>query len=152
MPRDVGNLTDGILIRDIFIYGSLKPGEKYAHIAREAGRHNRREGFIDGFALYHLEPEGYPAIVPDASGGRVYGWLLLYPEVDRALALLDDFEGLQDTPPPYTREQVTVYLREQCSSTETAWVYVYARLERLQQPGALHVPSGRWTGSAFTRK
>jgi gamma-glutamylcyclotransferase (GGCT)/AIG2-like uncharacterized protein YtfP len=148
MPESLA--PDTGVTRSVFVYGTLKPGEKYAHVAEAAGAFRHREGYVDGFVLYHLEPEGYPAIAPsplgaNPSGRRVFGVLLTYLDITTALSLLDDFEGLHDSPPHYVRQHVSVGPRG-----EEAWVYTYARLERLQHPGASAVPSGVWTGVALT--
>ena len=56
--------------------------------------------------------------------------------------------ALPISPPLYTREQATLTLDgpDSLNGAEevTAWVYVYARPERLRAPGARVVPSGDW--------
>lgn len=55
----------------IFVYGTLKPGLRYRYLAERAGAFFERKAYLDGFDLYHLDPENYPALV--RGGGRVYG-------------------------------------------------------------------------------
>ena len=112
--------------RAVFVYGTLMPGERYEAVAQAAGEALSRErATLSGHLLYDLRPEGYPALV--AGGNRtVHGWILMYSaeQWPAALAHLDDLEGLHLTPP------------------------LYARLERLEQPGCVAVLSGDWTAVA----
>jgi gamma-glutamylcyclotransferase (GGCT)/AIG2-like uncharacterized protein YtfP len=86
---------------------------------------------------YHLEPEGYPAIVPGPS--RVYGGRLSFANMERALELLDELEELHLMPPSYRRETVRVEPMGQL-----AWVYVYNL--PLPRSGASLVKTGLWLG------
>ena len=56
-----------------------------------------------------------------------------------ALTLLDEFEDCYIDPPLYEREVMQVGPRD-----TLAWVYVYAKHDRLTQPGARLVANGRW--------
>jgi len=128
----------------VFVYGTLMPGERNAGVAEEVGTPaTREEATLNGYALYDLRPEGYPGLI--VGRGQVRGWLLHYaPEHwPGALASLDELEGLHLRPPLYGR-----HLAEALTSggeTKQAWVYLYARPERLNAPGATAVPSGHWT-------
>lgn len=128
-------------IRSVFVYGTLMPGGSNAHIAALGGPFGVREAYVEGFALYHLEPEGYPAMVPGE--GRVYGVLLDYDQdaIDKALGYLDELEGVNEKPPYYRR--VTV---QALPMDEPVWTYLYDRPQRLSQPGARLVAEGRWQG------
>lgn len=128
----------------VFVYGTLMPGERNAHVAALGGPFRAQRAVLRGFALYHLSPEAYPALVPGPPEAQVRGQLLSYtPEAWReALPFLDDLEGLHDTPPLYTRQLVTLHLEG--GAQAPAWVYVYARTGRLGQPGAVAVPGGDW--------
>ncbi|WP_424951065.1 gamma-glutamylcyclotransferase family protein [Deinococcus sp.] len=128
----------------VFVYGTLMPGERYEAVARAAGTPEGQEpATLEGYALYHLHPEGYPALV--AGGGRVRGWLLHYdPAVWlAALVRLDDLEGLHLHPPLYSRTLAAA--STQAGESRLAWVYLYARTARLQHSGCLAVLSGDWT-------
>lgn len=134
---------DEALLHTVFVYGTLMPGELNAGVAGAAGEPLQRErATLDGYALYHLRPEGYPAL--RAGEGTVQGWLLHYSAEQWPAALhhLDELEGLDLTPPLYTRERAQAQTEQ---GLRAAWVYLYARTERLAQPGCQLVPSGDWT-------
>lgn len=120
----------------VFAYGTLQPGQRYAHVAQRIGLVDTEPATLSGFVLYHLEPEGYPAIVPGS--GTVTGTALTFADIDRALPLIDQLEGCDQSPPLYIREVHTV------NPAGATWVYVYNRVERLHQPGATHLPGGTW--------
>lgn len=129
----------------VFVYGTLMPGERNAHVATLGGPFVARPAALPGYRLLHLDPEAYPALQPGEPGEQVAGYALTY-EPDAwaaALPFLDALEGLDEEPPLYTRERVQ--LRLEGGQTQAAWVYVYARTERLQGPGVTHLPEGRWT-------
>lgn len=129
-------------LRSVFVYGTLMPGERNAHVAGEPQGFTAQAARLPGFRLFHLSPEGYPGVV--RGEGDVSGWVLTYaPEAwARALPFLDHLEGLDETPPLYTREQVRVRLED--GSEAASWVYVYARPERWRQPGVTEVAGGDW--------
>ncbi len=126
----------------VFVYGTLLPGERNAHVA--ARGFTARPATLRGFTLHHLHPEGYPALSPGPADAAVRGAVLTYdPRAwEAALPGLDDLEGLHDTPPLYTRQLAS--LQVDGGEALTAWVYVYARADRLRAPGASVVPSGDW--------
>ncbi|WP_353543810.1 gamma-glutamylcyclotransferase family protein [Deinococcus xinjiangensis] len=127
----------------VFVYGTLMPSERNAHVARAGGPFTATRAILQGYQLLHLYPEGYPAIIPSL-GQQVSGYALTYdPAVwPAALPFLDRLEGLDEVPPLYSREEVT--LTTDLGEILPAWVYVYARTERLNQAGASPVPSGDW--------
>lgn len=135
--------TSSSLPCSVFVYGTLMPGERNAGVAEEAGAPTgREEATLNGYTLYDLRPEGYPGLI--AGTGQVRGWLLHYaPEQwPAALAALDELEGLHLHPPLYDR-----HLAEALTAggeTRPVWVYLYARPERLNEPGAAAVSSGDW--------
>jgi gamma-glutamylcyclotransferase (GGCT)/AIG2-like uncharacterized protein YtfP len=122
-------------VTKVFVYGTLKPGGRYHHIAQGAGAFTSQKAYLENFVLYHLEPEGYPAIIP--GHGTVYGYVFDYEAIQEALLMLDKLEAIHDNPPEYTREQVVVQ-----PQNELVWVYVYSKLERLKT--AQLVESGDW--------
>jgi gamma-glutamylcyclotransferase (GGCT)/AIG2-like uncharacterized protein YtfP len=119
----------------VFVYGTLKPGGRYHHVAQGAGAFTFEKAYLENFVLYHLEPEGYPAIIPGS--GQVHGYVFAYKDIERALVMLDQLEAVHDVPPEYTREQVVAK-----PMNELVWVYVYARPTRLQI--AQLVENGEW--------
>jgi gamma-glutamylcyclotransferase (GGCT)/AIG2-like uncharacterized protein YtfP len=126
-------------IRSVFVYGTLMPGGSNVHVAERGGPFTVREAYVQGFVLYHLEPEGYPAMVPGE--GRVHGVLLDYDpsDIGAALVHLDALEGVAEEPPYYRRAIV-----EALPMLEPVWTYLYARPQRLKQPGAQRIFTGRW--------
>ncbi|MFK7602887.1 gamma-glutamylcyclotransferase family protein [Deinococcus sp. SM5_A1] len=129
----------------VFVYGTLMPGERNAHIAAQGGSFSARPAALPGHRLLHLWPEAYPAVVPGDGGDVVRGFALTYTPADWpvALSFLDELEGIDEAPPLYTRQQVTLTLED--GKKVPAWVYLYAVLERLNRPGVLPVPGGDWT-------
>jgi len=134
-------------IDSVFVYGTLMPGAKNEHIARQAGKHRAEKAYIEGVLLFDLMPEGYPGLVYKDShspldenpSGRVEGYVLHFDDITLALTLLDEFEGCYLEPPDYYRETITVQ-----PSGDLAWVYVYADGERLTRSGAKLISSGKW--------
>jgi gamma-glutamylcyclotransferase (GGCT)/AIG2-like uncharacterized protein YtfP len=117
----------------VFVYGTLLPGGGNAHVAEAAGVAEAVPATVHGFRLYHLDPEGYPAVVPGP--GVVHGAVLA---VTGSLAPLDALEGIDLEPPLYRRVRcVPLGHRE-------AWIYVYARPDRLGGAGVTWLPAGRW--------
>lgn len=78
---------------------------------------------INGY-LYDIG--GYPGLVPDASGGQVYGEVYELPaEHNELLVLLDDYEGIgkqHREPYEYQRVMLPVQLDE---DKVNGWVYAY---------------------------
>lgn len=133
-------------VQGVFVYGTLKPGLHNYYVAQKAGAIDYQAGYIEGFELYSLEPENYPAIV--AGKGRVYGGVLRFADLNHAFKLLDELEGTTDIPPLYSRQFVLVR-----PLGVTAWVYTYNL--SLEREGAIRVPSGEWlpaSGEPRTRK
>ena len=112
----------------VFVYGTLMPGERNAHVAGPSGAFAAQPATLRGFTLLHLSPEGYPALVPGPPESVAAGYALTYtPAAWRAaLPHLDELEGLDEAPPLYTRQTVT--LSTAGGGALEAWVYVYARM------------------------
>jgi gamma-glutamylcyclotransferase (GGCT)/AIG2-like uncharacterized protein YtfP len=123
------------LITKVFVYGTLKPGGRYHHVARDAGAFTFEKAYLEHFVLYDLGLENYPAMIP--GNGVVHGYVFEYDDIDKALVMLDKLEAVHADPPEYTREQATAQ-----PMTETVWVYLYARAERLKT--ATVVEGGEW--------
>lgn len=123
----------------VFVYGTLKPGLRYHYVAQNAGLNHQQEAYLEGFDLYHMEPENYPALVPGT--GRVYGWRFAFEDIAIGLAALDELEGVYLSPPEYTRSQAL----SQPGNT-LVWVYLYNHPERLQS-SAWQIQDGVWQPS-----
>lgn len=130
MNEAVGKISD-----KIFVYGTLKPGGRNYHLAQGVTR--AEAGYLEGYALLHFEPEGYPAMV--AGEGRVYGFVLTFADLEAALPALDALEGIHLEPPEYERVVVTVQ-----PSGEQVWTYVYVNGVRLAAEGTAPVSGGDW--------
>lgn len=126
----------------VFVYGTLKPGERY-HDRYCAGHvFTAQEALIYG-ELYDL-PFGYPALT--WGNRRVYGVLLSFAEPS-ILTALDELENYHPDRPAveneYQRVQREVFdLAHQ--SLGLAWVYIMEP-ERVQQIGTL-LNCERWSG------
>ncbi|MBW4482253.1 MAG: gamma-glutamylcyclotransferase [Tildeniella torsiva UHER 1998/13D] len=125
----------------LFVYGTLKPGEKafanfcepFAIAAQPAQTLGR---------LYHL-PLGYPAMTLEP--GWVQGFLLTLSNAD-AIAAIDNFEEYYPDRPEnseYQRSLQTVYDLNQ-RSLVMAWVYTMSP-EQVDSLGGLWLPQGYWT-------
>ncbi len=136
-----GPYAVGVTLTRVFVYGSLLPGGWNEGVARAGGAYSAEPAWLDGVRLVHFEPEAYPGVF--VGGGRVHGVVYGYAPTDwpRAVALLDELEGLNLTPPLYDRRMVEV---QTAGGPLSAWTYFYARPGRLAQPGCVEVPSGRW--------
>ncbi|SEI89302.1 Uncharacterized conserved protein YtfP, gamma-glutamylcyclotransferase (GGCT)/AIG2-like family [Deinococcus reticulitermitis] len=128
----------------VFVYGTLMPGERNAHVAAQGGVFRAAPATLGGFRLLHLAPEGYPGIVRGRPEDRVRGYALTYEASAWAQARpwLDALEGVDEVPPLYTRERVRLTLGTGAECA--AWTYVYARLDRLAGPGVRELPGGDW--------
>ncbi len=120
----------------VFVYGTLKPGLRYRYLAEQAGAFAEEEACLESFALYHLSPENYPALVRGA--GCVHGWRYTYDDIGAALKTLDRLEGLHLLPPEYERVQAI-------SQPGDVAVWVYLFLNRVRLESAELISSGLWT-------
>ncbi|HHP7232149.1 MAG TPA: gamma-glutamylcyclotransferase [Xenococcaceae cyanobacterium] len=130
------------LIIPIFVYGTLKPGEKNYRYYCEGKTLTEIPAYTWG-QLYHLPALGYPGMTKGNS--KVQGWLLIF-EDEQILASLDLLESYQEERSPflneYNRQQVPIYslagdfLRQ-------AWCYVMSFTKVQQQQGIL-VSDSQW--------
>lgn len=121
----------------IFVYGTLKAGERAARLAERAGLLRRVPAVAEGLVLYAL-PQGYPAAV--RGHGRVVGELLFFRDLGRALWLLDRYE---DAGREYFRRLVRVRTPW---GPRLAWVYLYPNQAAVQRAGGRRLWHGRWSG------
>ena len=127
------------MIERVFVYGTLKPNYYNYYIAQKAGVLDFEEGYIEGYSIYDLRPENYPALVPGP--GRVYGSVLRFADIEAALTLLDELECINDSPPLYSRR-----IAEVEPMGVKAWTYIYE--QTLARPGVRLEPSGIWEPSS----
>lgn len=115
---------------DLFVYGTLMRGAPQGALMARLPRVDAR---VAG-RLYRM-PAGYPALVPEAGVGFVYGELV--SDVDeRLLVLLDHYEGVEEG--LYVRQELDVLvglLRRRA--------LVYVGVDPVRRGGTL-LPSGRW--------
>ncbi len=134
-------MTD--LAPHVFVYGTLKPGGRYHSVAQRGGDFTSQDAYIGGFTLYHLEPEGYPAIT--RGRGKVHGNVFTFENIEQALPLLDELEGCHWNPPEYERIKTTAY-----PLNKEVWAYLYLDEERLKEPGAERLESGLWRVDSYS--
>jgi gamma-glutamylcyclotransferase (GGCT)/AIG2-like uncharacterized protein YtfP len=121
----------------VFVYGTLRSGQRNHHVAARAGLREARPAVALGLDLYHLEPEGYPAVVE--GGGSVAGELL---QLRGGLSRLDRLEGVDRPEPRYRRALWRV--EAQGGERISAWLYLYLLQDRLTSGGAIRVAGGDW--------
>lgn len=120
----------------LFVYGTLRTGERNHGIARGLGLVATQRAVASGLDLFHLEPEGYPAVV--SGSGVVHGEVLA---LDRGLDRLDRLEGVDRPDPRYARVRRAV---EVGAERAEVWIYLYLRIDRLERPGAIQIAHGDW--------
>ena len=82
------------MIRNLFVYGTLAPGQPNEHILREIGG-KWEEASVKG-KLYEKgwgAAMGYPGVVPDKRGHKVKGYLFSSDQLVNHWKELDAFEG-----------------------------------------------------------
>jgi len=127
----------------VFVYGSLKPGEKNYNRYCRGRVQAEQEAIVQGnlFDLPHL---GYPAMTPGE--GWVYGYLLSFGDAD-LLAALDQLEDYEADRPlaenEYYREWIGVMGGDR-QPLGAAWCY-FMLPEAVQARGGVQVSSGRWS-------
>lgn len=111
------------MLTRLFVYGTLAPGRSNAHVlSHVAGSWQRAS--IRGH-LVHAgwgAEQGYPAVIVDATGPAVEGFVLSSDDLQHEWMRLDEFEGDQ-----YQR----VATQAQLDDGQVVQVYVY----QLAQPG-----------------
>lgn len=128
----------------VFVYGTLKRGERNFPVSQQAGWVRSEPGWLEGFQLFHIpqrepRPYSYPAIVQ--ADGRVWGEVQCFQDLEYALTVLDQ---LEDEGQEYLRIPATAHTP---SGTIRVWVYVYPGLEAIRHAQGILVPGGRWSES-----
>ncbi|NJL49685.1 MAG: gamma-glutamylcyclotransferase [Leptolyngbyaceae cyanobacterium SM2_5_2] len=129
------------MVCQLFVYGTLKPGERAFQPLCQAYVVGRVDAISPG-RLYHL-PLGYPALTLEA--GWVQG-VLLTLSTSTILPQLDEFEDYYPNHPQdsqYQRLYRWVYRLDRTPLAQ-AWIYVMAK-DRVDQLRGQWLPRGVWT-------
>lgn len=127
---------------DVFVYGTLKPGESNYQRYCEGRVIAIRPALAHG-QLFNLSP-GYPGMVK--AEGIVQGVILSFSDPNIFLDL-DQLEDYQPQRPPeqneYQRQQIPVYdLNHQ--PLGLVWVYLMD-IKKVQSYSGVLIPDGCWT-------
>ncbi len=132
----------------VFVYGTLKPGERYYDRYCAGKVVEEKPAFTLG-KIYHLPIFGYPAVIP--GDGKVQGYLLTFAKAE----FLQDLDGLEDYLPDrspkqnlYNRREVEIYDRSGVSQG-LAWVYFMTE-QQVNRFSGVALPSGWWTGKIYS--
>lgn len=119
------------MVDRLFVYGTLRAGQSARRIVDDYVRGSQPAHCRGTMVAF---PSGYPGVVLDGDTELV-GELLLLDDLDKALPLLDAYEG-ED----FTRILCDV---EGGSGIERAWIYVLS--DPAATAGGTVVPGGDWT-------
>ncbi|PSF37274.1 hypothetical protein C7H19_11190 [Aphanothece hegewaldii CCALA 016] len=126
----------------VFVYGTLKPGERNYPYYCEGKTVQEREAYTKG-KLFHLSL-GYPGLLEGE--GKVKGILLTFSDKS-VLEKLDELEDYHPLRSPhlneYQRKQIQIFSLDDEFLGEV-WGYVMT-LEKIQQYRGKPVRSGCWT-------
>ena len=112
------NLKKGMMMNQLFVYGTLCPNRENAHILGEIGGDWQKAAVHGTVHILDWGPDqGLPAIILNEQDPLVDGYLFITEKLERNWQMLDDFEGFQ-----YERISVEVIL-ESGEKTD-AWTYV----------------------------
>ena len=110
--------TDHVFLDRLFVYGTLRPqGRAFSLVRPSVVRH--QPAVLAGYSLVG-EVHRYPWC-GEAPNGEVAGELLWLRNVEEALAILDEYEGVDEPDPEYRRVVADVVVGSEMVS---AWVYV----------------------------
>jgi gamma-glutamylcyclotransferase (GGCT)/AIG2-like uncharacterized protein YtfP len=140
---------------NVFVYGTLKPGERYHDRYCGDLLETARLATVRG-NLYHLPHCRYPAMTP--GDGWVRGYLLSFRD-ERALCQIDQLEGYHPNRPAadneYQRQVVEVFDLVPASDNKNpserwgrslgrGWTY-FMTLERVRASDGQFLPEGWWS-------
>lgn len=112
------NLKKGMMMNQLFVYGTLCPNRENAHILGEIGGDWQKAAVHGTVHILDWGPDqGLPAIILNEQDPLVDGYLFITEKLEQNWQMLDDFEGFQ-----YERISVEVIL-ESGEKTD-AWTYV----------------------------
>lgn len=128
-------------ILQVFVYGTLKPGERYHSVYCQGKTTAIQRAYTYG-QLYHL-CLGYPAMA--IGNDKVQGYLLTFAD-ESDLVNLDELETFDPQALPknneYQRQLISVYDLEDHSLGQV-WGYVMD-LDKIKAFQGIIVPSGWW--------
>lgn len=127
----------------VFVYGTLKQGERNFSVSQQAGWLRSAAAFVEGFRLFHIPqrerlPYTYPAAIQ--AQGRVWGEVQWFADLGQALVLLDQ---LEDEGREYLRIPTVAHLPDQAKK-HPVWIYVYPGVQSVQAVSGLWLPDGVW--------
>lgn len=125
----------------VFVYGTLKPQEKYYSRYCQGKTLHEVYGWTKG-KLFNL-PLGYPAMT--SGDDRVYGYLLSFASEQELIHLdeLEGYTGISNSPlNEYDRLKITVYNPDNLPLDE-AWAYFMTE-KKVKQLNGIYLPSGWW--------
>lgn len=112
------NLKKGMMMNQLFVYGTLCPNRENAHILGGIGGDWQKASVHGTIHILNWGPDqGLPAIILNEQDPLVDGYLFITEKLEQNWQMLDDFEGFQ-----YERISVEVIL-ESGEKTD-AWTYV----------------------------
>lgn len=135
----------------VFVYGTLKRGERNFAVSQRAGWLRSEKGWLRGFQLFHIPrrerlPYSYPAIVEGE--GVVWGEVQWFADLGAALKILD---VLEDEGREYLRVRAKASLGGvleqhgfENTTTLRVWTYVYTDWEAIIRARGILVPDGVW--------
>lgn len=133
----------------VFVYGTLKPGERNFDRYCAAKVVEMQEAI--GFGQLYALPFGYPAMTKGTN--CVYGYLLSFDDPD-VLLNLDALEDYQPDRPltenEYIREKIETFSLER-QPLGLAWVYRMTP-EMAKRLNGILLPNGRWTGTESKKR
>jgi gamma-glutamylcyclotransferase (GGCT)/AIG2-like uncharacterized protein YtfP len=134
---------------DVFVYGTLQPGERYHH-------HYCSQHLISAIPaatqgkLYHLSALNYPAMT--AGTDWVQGYLLSF----RQASILKGLDQLEDYDPErpeheneYQRQQILIFNRQH-HPLQPAWAYLMDP-DSIQRRQGIYLPGGHWNEQVAVR-
>ena len=129
----------------VFVYGTLKPGESNYLAFCQGNTIAEIEAYTKG-ELYHLAP-GYPAMTPGKR--NIQGYLFIFSAQSTILSRLDALENYQVDRAialnDYNRQIVAVYnLKNQLLGN--AWCYLMTH-PKIREFGGQPINSNSWRGS-----
>ena len=125
----------------VFVYGTLKPKEKYYSLYCQGKTISEFYCWTKG-KLFSL-PLGYPAMIP--GDDRVYGYLLSFAS-EKELINLDYLEGYiepNSSLNEYHRLKIKVH-NPNNSTIDEAWAY-FMKENKVQELNGIYIPSGWWS-------
>ncbi|MER3483746.1 MAG: gamma-glutamylcyclotransferase [Meiothermus sp.] len=138
----------------VFVYGTLKQGERNFPVSQRAGWLRSERGWLGGFQLFHIPrrerlPYSYPAMA--RGEGRVWGEVQWFADLETALEALD---VLEDEGREYLRIPAEAHLGgtlEHHGFDETptvqVWTYVYPDQGAINRARGILLPDGVWLES-----